>query len=211
MARRRNQKDTSSAASIPLTQPDRSGPDPSRETLLDIAEKRGLLDDERQPAAEEDEADSGKDEEIVFGRAFEALLWSISLTMVHFTLDVLVYHQYAVALKWPVVISRSLQAFPVIFFLIYTLHPHPIPSVILPQSNFYPEVLGQIFFFAGSIAAGCYLIYISNVHGYLAIMKRAPPVGCMWIWSVVELNLPWAVGSLACCGAFLWWNGYGYL
>jgi len=204
MARRKNQKDASSAASIPLTQPDRTGPDPSRETLLGIAEKSGLLNDEGQAAAE-------GDEELVFGRAFEALLWSISLTMVHFTLDVLVYHQYAVALKWPVVISRSLQAFPVIFFLMYSLHPHTIPSIILPQSNLYPEWLGQIFFFTGSAAAGCYLIYISNVHGYLAIMRRAPPVGCIWIWSVIELNLPWAVGSLACCGAFLWWNGYGYL
>lgn len=40
-------------------------------------------------------------------------------------------------------------------------------------------------------------------------MKQAPPVGCLWVWSVIELELPWAVLGLAFDGLFLWWGGYG--
>jgi hypothetical protein len=42
----------------------------------------------------------------------------------------------------------------------------------------------------------------------MAIMKQAPPIGCLWVWSVIELDLPWAVLSLAGAGGFLWQNGY---
>jgi hypothetical protein len=99
----RNKKD----AKIKLARPDRSGPDPSQETLLEIAEKRGLL--KAQQAAEDGLDESG---EPLVGRLGESILWSISLTMLHFTLDVLVAHQYAVEVKWPALISRGAQAFP---------------------------------------------------------------------------------------------------
>jgi len=72
-------------------------------------------------------------------------------------------------------------------------------------------VLHQIFFFSGSVAAGCYLIHITNEHGYYAIMKQAPPLGCLWIWSVIELDVLWASASLLCCIIFLKYGGYGFL
>ncbi|KAI6784781.1 uncharacterized protein J7T54_007874 [Emericellopsis cladophorae] len=59
-----------------------------------------------------------------------------------------------------------------------------------------------------SVVAGCYLIHISNEFGYLAVMKQAPPLGCIWVWSVIELDLPWAVLSLAVAGGYLWYGGY---
>ncbi len=90
-----------------MAHPNRSGPDPSQETLLDIAEKRGLL--KAQQAAQEGLDENG---EPLIGRLGESILWSISLTMLHFTLDVLVAHQYAVDIKWPALIRRGVQAFP---------------------------------------------------------------------------------------------------
>jgi hypothetical protein len=59
-----------------------------------------------------------------------------------------------------------------------------------------------------SIAAGCYLIYVTNEFGYMAVMKQAPTVGCVWVWSVIELELPWAVLSLVAAGGYLWSKGY---
>ena len=103
MGRNKKEKD----AKIKLAHPDRSGPDPSQETLLEIAEKRGLL--KAQQAAEEGLDESG---EPLVGRLGESILWSISLTMLHFTLDVLVANQYAVAIKWPALFARTAQAFP---------------------------------------------------------------------------------------------------
>jgi hypothetical protein len=105
MARQRREKN------VKLKQPDRSAPDPSHETLLDLAEKRGLL--KPQPAGvNAAEADEQDEEESLVGRLGESMLWSISLTALHFTLDVLVSHQYAVDIEWPHLFSRAGQALP---------------------------------------------------------------------------------------------------
>jgi hypothetical protein len=103
MARQRKEKE----AKIKLKQPDRSGPDPSTETLLSIAANRGLL---KIPQGK-DESEGHEDEPLT-GRLADSILWSITLTMLHFTLDVLVTHQYAVELSWPVIFKRTAQAFP---------------------------------------------------------------------------------------------------
>jgi len=207
MARQRKDKNIK----VKLARPDRSGPDPSRETLLHLAEERGLF---KQTTAEDNQSSDESDpqDEPLVGRLGEAILWSISLTMLHFTLDVLVTHQYAVEISWPKLVSRAGQAFPIILFFFYIFHPHPSPSMLplrLPQR--IQPILHQLLFFVGSVAAGCYLIYITNVHGYFAVMKRAPPLGCLWIWSVVELDLLWAATSLICCIGFLKWGGYAFL
>lgn len=196
-------------AKFKLKQPDRSGPDPSRQTLLDLAEQRGLLN--AQPGEKVDDGEL-EDEEPLVGRLGDSILWSLSLTMLHFTLDVLVSHQYAMEIEWPAIMKRAAQAFPVILLLFYSFHPHPSPSTLLPTlpARIQP-ILHQLLFFAGSTCAGCYLIYITNEWGYYAQMKQAPPLGCLWIWSVIELDLLWATGSLICCGAFWKYNGYAYL
>lgn len=94
-------------------------------------------------------------------------------------------------------------------FLFYVLHPHPSSPVLLPGLALrYQRPLRQAVFFAMSIATGCYLIFISNTYSYLATMKQAPPLGCLWLWAVVELDLLMGVASLAVAAAFLWQGGY---
>ncbi len=203
----------SKSPTVHLAQPDRSGPDPSQQTLLDIAAQRGILKE-------------AEEEEPLVGRVGESILWSVSLAMLHFTLDVLVAHQYAVDVEWPKIIVRGLQALPgefdgfitrmiliyvVIFLLMYSFHPHLTPSILLPPLPKYQPLLHQIFFFVSAVVAGNYLIYITNEHGSYAVMKQAPPLGCLWIWSVIELDVLWATASLLCCGAFLKLGGFSYL
>lgn len=59
-----------------------------------------------------------------------------------------------------------------------------------------------------SVISGCYLIYVTNQAGYLATQKKAPPLGCLWLWAVVELDLKWAVLSLLGVAGFLFQGGY---
>ena len=66
----------------------------------------------------------------------------------------------------------------------------------------------KTIFFAMSVAAGCYLIQITNVYSYYAILKQAPPLGVLWIWSIIELDLSWALWSLGLCVVFLKGNDY---
>jgi len=206
MARKRKEKDPK----IKLKQPDRSGPDPSRETLLQLAGEHGLLDIPQ--AVGKDKAEPAEDGEPLIGRLPESVFWSISLTMLHFTMDVLVARQFAVDMEWDSLMNRSAQAFPVFLFLIYSLHPHPSPPVLLPRLPPRMQyLLHQILFFISSISAGSYLIHITNTYDYYAVMKQAPPMGCLWIWAVIELDLVWACGSLLCCIAFLKLGNYNFL
>ena len=131
MVRQRKEKGTNHR----LKQPDRSGPDASQETLFEIAEKCGLLkaQQERQTGLDGSSqayktqnaaavsGEASEEDEVLVGRLGDAVLWSISLTMLHFTLDVLVTHQYAVEIIWPTLMTRSVKAFPSISF---ALCPH---------------------------------------------------------------------------------------
>jgi hypothetical protein len=119
MARERTSK-------IKLVHPDKSGPDPSQQTLLDIAAQRGILAAAQTAQAAKDgqRLASDEDEEPLIGRLGEAVIWSISLTTLHLTFDILTQNQYAATIQWDGVVNRSLRAFvgtsasPPIVFLI---------------------------------------------------------------------------------------------
>ncbi|KAK7961097.1 hypothetical protein PG996_011737 [Apiospora saccharicola] len=222
---RKERKAAESAAGIELSHPDKSGP--TEKTLLDWASERKLFDEadarQRTLGGKKGAQAPGAAEPIYVGkgdgakvdasavltttgdRVLEAILWSSSLCTLHFTLDVLVQQQYAVDLEWHTIITRTLRAFLVFFPLFYILHPHPSSPILVPAvPKRYQESIRQTIFFVGSVAAGCHLIMISNTYGYLAVMKRSPPLGCIWVWSVIELNLMPAAASVGIALAYLW-------
>lgn len=191
-----------------MAQPDRSGP--KSKTLLDLYEEKKSLLEHGQPfdAKHEDgqvrdeggnilEAGLGDDEPI--GPIGNAIFYAVSLSMVHFTLDVLVYNQYRQDIEWGDIFKRTLTVFPVLFLLIYTLKSETATRF---------DAVRQIFFMAAAIAAGCYTIHVANAYGYYAVMKRCPPLGTLWIWSVVEMRLPYALASLLIDGGYMWLKGY---
>ncbi|KAH7041354.1 uncharacterized protein B0I36DRAFT_344966 [Microdochium trichocladiopsis] len=207
-----------------LAQPDKSGP--TGKTLLDIAQERNLFAqaDKRQAklARGADRSDSDSDGDDADGgvgdavptsadRLMEAVLWSVSLTMLHFTLDVLVHKQYAMDFSWYHVIMRSAKIVFIFLLFFYVLHPHAsAPDWIPGLPRRFQEPLRQAIFFATSVASSCHLVHITNEYGYLFVLKRSPPLGCLWVWAVIELDLPVAVASLACTGAFFWQGGYNF-
>ncbi|KAL1878591.1 hypothetical protein VTK73DRAFT_7769 [Phialemonium thermophilum] len=210
--------------SVPLKHPDRSGP--SEQTLLELAQARGLFDEAKRreednkrkkgsSSAGSDDVGKENDDEVeippVVERILETLLWTVSLTMLHFTLDVLVQNQYAMDLSWWEVSSRAALAFLVFALLFYVLHPHSSNPTLLPglPARFQSPLRQTIFFLAGT-CAGCYLIHITNKYSYIAVMSRAPPLGCIWVWSIIELNLPLALVSLTSAVIFLRAGGYDF-
>lgn len=197
-----------SAPNIKLSQPDRSKP--SSKTLLDLYEEKKALLEQGQPfdPKYEDglirdeggnilEAGLGDGEPI--GPLGNAFFWSVVLGMLHFTLDVLVYSQYRQEIEWPPIFRRTATILPVLFFLVYILRSE--------TASRYPK-LKQAFFLVVSVAAGCYTIRVANMYDYYAVMKQAPPLGVLWIWSVVEMELPFAAASVVVDLVYLWWKGY---
>jgi hypothetical protein len=99
-----------------LRQPDRSGP--KGKTLLEIAEEREKnlfkLADERRAELAQGTAPPGAaaDLDEPIGRFGEAVVYTITMAMLHFTLDVLVYNQYGKEINWAAIFSRTAQSIP---------------------------------------------------------------------------------------------------
>ncbi|EMC98184.1 hypothetical protein BAUCODRAFT_23002 [Baudoinia panamericana UAMH 10762] len=197
-----------SAPKLKLAQPDRSKP--KDKTLLDLYEEKKSLLEQGQPfdLKHEDglirdeggnilEAGLGESEPI--GPVGDAVFWSVSLSMLHFTLDVLVYNQYRQEIEWTPIFKRTLTILPVLFLLILMLRSE--------TARKFPTVR-QTFFLVASIVAGCYTIHVTNRYDYYAVMKQTPALGTLWIWSFIEMNLPFAGASVLADLAYMWYKGY---
>ncbi|RKF64778.1 putative deacetylase-like protein [Erysiphe neolycopersici] len=179
-------------------------PSQSHKTLQDLAAEAKQKIEQREKVAE-----------ISLGRLTEAVLWTSTFTMLHFTLDLLVTHQYATEVDWTQILWRAIKAFPVILLLTYAFHPHPSPPSLLPLFPTFPRrfqfALHQTSFFITAITAGSYLVHTTNIHPYYAIMKQVPPLGYLWVWSMIELEILPAMVSVAFCGLFLKLGGYSLI
>lgn len=198
----------STTPKIKMAQPDRSRP--NGKTLLDIYEEKKELLAQGQPFDKkyEDGLARGESGNILeaglgdgepIGPIGNAIFWSVCLTMFHFTLDVLVYHQYSQEVYWDAIFKRSGTILPILFLVIYMMRSDLAMRFATAR---------QLLFFATAVTAGCYLIHAGNNFDYFAVMKQAPPLGALWVYSVIELNLPFAAASLLVDIGYLWYNGY---
>lgn len=125
-------KRAESPSNIKFQQPDRSGP--KEKTLLELAEERGLFAQAQKKQEENDKKKKAKNEPKITKipikpeskddedgdneplspgaeRFLDTTLYTMSLTMLHFTLDVLVQNQYSAdRIVWPKVWTRAIQA-----------------------------------------------------------------------------------------------------
>jgi len=140
----------------------------------------------------------------------DTLLLAVSLSFLHFTLEALVVHQYAEVLRWKHVFWHTvLQAFPILTLLVHFMHGHLVSVKVSKQASEVVNGLRQLLYLVVANVAGCYLIYLTNDRGYMAVMKNAPSIGTVWVWSVIELGLFGALAGVAGPGAYAWYYGYG--
>jgi hypothetical protein len=193
---------------IKMAHPDYSRP--KGKTLLDLYEEKKELLDRGQPfdALHADGLPRGESGNILeaglgdgepIGPVGDAVFWAVCLSMFHFTLDVLVYNQYAQDIVWSAIFKRSGTVLPILFLVAYMMRSKTAKRL---------GVLRQLLFLTVAISAGCYLIHAGNRNEYFAVMKQAPPLGTLWVYSVIELDLWFAVASLLVNLGFLLWNGY---
>jgi hypothetical protein len=198
-----------STPKIKLAQPDRSGP--KSKTLLDLVEERKHLLEQGTPFAPihsdglaRDESgnilEAGLGDGEPIGPIGDAVFWAVCLTMFHFTLDVLTFHQYRQEVEWGEIWKRTAMVLPILWLIIYVMRSATARRV---------EVARQVFFLVLGVGAGCYTIHVGNVYDYYAVMKQAPPLGTLWVWSVIEMKLPFALVGVFANLAFMYWKGYG--
>jgi len=236
---RRTQNATSnvkSADDVPMARPPTSTP--KAKTLLEIAaERQAQLAPEDRPFARAPRAEDivhvkvdaegrivpqieGQGLGLGFGDGeavaepippfLDTALTAVSLSAIHFTLEVLTVHQYAQELLFgPIFFHTLCIALPTLFFLIHLFHGHLLALKVSRRTKDVVYAMRQVLFVGIANVAGCYLIQVTNDKGYYAVMKRAPGIGTVWVWCVLELGLAGALAGVVGPGVYAWWYGYG--
>ena len=216
-AARSKSKTASEPINIPMATPDYDAK-PTGKTLLDIAEERRaqLAGGTPFPKSANAGIDSYTTAEGItvshrngdfefmsdepLGAFANALIYTLSLSALHVTFDVIVLSQYNQDVVWREIAGRIARMTPALLAVVWMFHREEVLR--------WPRVR-QAFFLGLSVAAGSYLIYAANEYGYYFVMQRAPPLGTLWVWSVVEMDLAWAVLHVMVVGGFMWSKGYG--
>ncbi|KAL8966772.1 MAG: hypothetical protein Q9183_003218, partial [Haloplaca sp. 2 TL-2023] len=184
--RRAQAKQGKDSIDVPLAHPKQDTP--KGKTLLEIAQERQLLQttDESNPAYtthrinEDGTITDITDASDVSTPYLDVFLYSTSLILLHFTLNLLVHHQFATERPSLVPLFLSTTVFSpapwLIILLVALLHPRAA----------HPAM--QALFAGMALTAGAWLVQASNEDPYLAVMKKAPALGTLWIWAVVELK-----------------------
>jgi hypothetical protein len=227
-----------SAADIPLSRPPNTAREKNAKTLLEIAaERQAPLAPRGQPfpkssnissetqfvtispdgkvteSASTDPKVENTDSKDPVIPILDTIFLALPLSCLHFTLSFLTAHQYAQELHvFPIILNTIFVAFPTLTFVIHLLHGHLFGLKSVRVSGGLQKaatVLQQILFLGAANIAGCYLIHLTNDKGYYAVMKKAPSIGTVWVWSIIELGLGGALAGVAGPGLYAWWNGYG--
>ncbi|KGO74404.1 hypothetical protein PITC_019370 [Penicillium italicum] len=164
----------------------------------------------------------------------DTILLSLPLTTLHLTLSYLAAHQYAERTDLPKLFKESVTtAFPLLTLFVHLAHGHiisfkkrsskaePAPLYLFPLTRdkltfsflrrlVFPPALKTLVFLPLAAVLGAHIIAITNGEPYYAVMKKAPAVGTIWIWSILELSFgPAALGALGPLIWGVWWMGYG--
>lgn len=157
---------------------------------------------DRQKDDDDDDNGGGGSGVVVATPFLDIFLYAFTLIILHFTLSLLVHHQYA---------SKPPSLGPLFLSsTVFTLTPALLLVLVLvlhPRSD-HPAT--QVLFAVISTLAGAWLAYATNEEPYMAIMKKAPVLGTLWIWAIVELKWEWALATLTILGGWGWWKGYNF-
>lgn len=123
-------------------------------------------------------------------------MYLVPLLAVHLILNLLVRMQYGQDIEPSVIIVETLTTIPILVLLHLFVHPYKDTRVF------------RIVSFFASEAMGGYLLYSSHEEGYYYVMKRAPPLGTLWVWLFLEMEWQWAATSLVVIGFWMWKKGY---
>lgn len=127
---------------------------------------------------------------------FDLLIWSIPFTSLFVLLDVMIHQQYAMHPTLAQEFGRMIGTVPILVAIIWL-------TTISPR---IPRDIMQYLFFAAAIMMGSSFIWIFHKSPFMEVIRRTPPLGTLWIYCVVKLDLIPCVTSVAAVGGFAWWN-----
>ncbi|SNX83088.1 uncharacterized protein MEPE_01794 [Melanopsichium pennsylvanicum] len=121
----------------------------------------------------------------------DLVIWTMPFGFMYTLLDILVRQQYGETVGLADELGRLARALPVLAFFIHYNLTSPRQALIQ----------GMLFVLCS--ACGCGLIYIVNKSPYDIVVQRVAPLGTLWIFSVVRMDLLPACISLAIVAFFV--------
>ncbi|BGP40248.1 hypothetical protein JCM10450v2_004227 [Rhodotorula kratochvilovae] len=76
-----------------------------------------------------------------------------------------------------------------------------------PSRALLPPTFLQFLLAGLSVAVGLSTIHTCTTQGYMRVIARAPATGVLWCWTVVRLDLGWALAALLGVGMGVWLQG----
>lgn len=188
-------------------------------------------EDKEQTGQQKDESEC-QDVDDPLPAVLDTVLLSFPLTTLHLTLAYLAAHQYAVEIPVSNLLRESaFVTFPILTLLIHLAHGHIISfschattndepsffpltpekrSISFLRQLVFPPSLKTLVFLPLAVFLGAKLMILTNNAPYYAVMKRAPAIGTLWVWCILEVPLGASVlGALGPLGWGVWYKGYG--
>ncbi|KAK7061648.1 hypothetical protein R3P38DRAFT_2830722 [Favolaschia claudopus] len=125
---------------------------------------------------------------------FDATLLIIPCSFLLLLMQILIMNQYGQDANLKVLIGRMVEGLPILsLFIFFTTRHKRNPRV-------------QILLFIMGSAAGCRMLYLLKRGGYLSNMRQCPPLITLWVYTVIQLDLGFAVLNLILVALFVWWK-----
>ncbi|KAG2369891.1 hypothetical protein BDR07DRAFT_1387308 [Suillus spraguei] len=126
---------------------------------------------------------------------FNAVVFIVPLTFFLIMMDILIHQQYARQPTAGEIAGRLLTNFPILsIFVFYTTRHKANPRT-------------QLALFVLSLGVGPRMIWLINRGSWLVNMRQCPQFATIWLYTVVQLNLSWALLTLVIIGAWAWYTG----
>lgn len=124
--------------------------------------------------------------------ALDTLIWTIPFAFLYLMLDIMIQQQYAMHPTFLTEAGRLAQALPLLTAFVYYTAIRNRGSLVL-----------QVFLFTAGTACGCGFLFTYTTSNHMIVTRRIAPLGTLWIYTVVRMELRFAVLSLAIIYGFV--------
>ncbi|KAK4051120.1 hypothetical protein OIO90_004861 [Microbotryomycetes sp. JL221] len=144
---------------------------------------------QQQQASTADHETEGEQPIELWEELANALLWTIPFAFLFTGMDYAVHAQYGQQLDWSKELGRLAN--------------------VVPSTSICGDYDDKLISPANhvNLAFGVSLIDITSRDSYLNVMARAPGLGTLWVWTVVKLDLVWALIGLSGVAMTTWYKG----
>ncbi|KAH9038828.1 hypothetical protein EDB84DRAFT_1478575 [Lactarius hengduanensis] len=172
----------------------------SEEEQLRLIEQTGILKDfpasgqrhEASPTTPRADVDDEEDYPLA-EEIFVATTLLIPMSFLLLMMYILIHFQYGQQPSWDIITNRMLSSFLAIFIFYTNRYKH--------------RRWAQAGFFILSVLSGTRMIYQVNYSNWLLNMQQCPPIGTIWVYTVLQLDLGPAALALSTVGVWVWWTG----